>query len=161
MTSTDTARTGPRACFIAAGLKVLGERWALLALREMSLGVHRFDQIALNTGASRDILTSRLRTLEDHGVIERVQYSDRPPRHEYHLTKSGAEVAPILVSLAAWSSTWMRDETPRASYRHSCGADLEPVLTCAGCGEEFKPGSLMLGPLVSAAAATPADQKSP
>lgn len=158
MTSTETAKTGPRACFIAAGLEVLGERWALLALREMSLGVHRFDQIALNTGASRDILTSRLRTLEDHGVIERVQYSDRPPRHEYHLTKSGAEVAPILVSLAAWSSTWMRDETPRASYRHSCGADLEPVLTCAGCGEEFRPGSLLLGPLVSAADATPTDQ---
>jgi len=126
MTPTDTARDAPRACFIAAGLEVLGERWALLALREMSLGVHRFDQIARNTGASRDILTGRLRTLESHGVIERVQYSERPPRYEYHLTTSGAEVAPILISLAAWSSTWMRDETPRASYRHSCGADLQP-----------------------------------
>ncbi|MEV7661919.1 helix-turn-helix domain-containing protein [Paenarthrobacter sp. NPDC089316] len=154
MTPINTARVGPRACFIAAGLEVLGERWALLALREMSLGVHRFDQIALNTGASRDILTSRLRTLEDHAVIERVQYSERPPRHEYHLTTSGAEVAPILISLAAWSSTWMRDKTPRASYRHNCGADLEPVLTCAACGEEFKQGSLMLGPLVSAADST-------
>src|SRR5690348_12949477 len=56
MTSADTAGAAPRACFIAAGLEVLGERWALLALREMSLGVHRFDQIARNTGASRDIL---------------------------------------------------------------------------------------------------------
>jgi DNA-binding HxlR family transcriptional regulator len=82
----DTAADAPRACFIAAGLDVLGERWALLALREMSLGVHRFDQIARNTGASRDILTGRLRTLESRGVIERVQYSERPARYEYHLT---------------------------------------------------------------------------
>jgi DNA-binding HxlR family transcriptional regulator len=152
MTPTDTPRDAPRACFIAAGLEVLGERWALLALREMS-------QIARNTGASRDILTSRLRTLEGHGVIERVQYSEHPPRHEYHLTISGAEIAPILISLAAWSSTWMRDETPRASYRHSCGADLNPVLTCAECGEEFRPGSLMLGPLVSTADAIPVDEQ--
>jgi len=159
MTPTDTARDAPRACFIAAGLEVLGERWALLALREMSLGVHRFDQIARNTGASRDILTSRLRTLESHGVIKRVQYSTHPPRHEYHLTTSGAEIAPILISLAAWSSTWMRDETPRTSYRHSCGADLNPVLICAECGEEFRRGSLMLGPLVSTADAIPVDQQ--
>lgn len=153
---TDKAVDAPRACFIAAGLEVLGERWALLALREMSLGVHRFDQIARNTGASRDILTGRLRTLESQGVIERVQYSERPPRYEYHLTTSGAEVAPILISLAAWSSAWMRDETPRASYRHSCGEDLKPVVSCAECGEEFTPGSLMLGPLVSAAGTVPA-----
>ena len=159
MTPTNTSRDAPRACFIATGLEVLGERWALLALREMSLGVHRFDEIARNTGASRDTLTNRLRTLENHGVIERVQYSERPPRHEYHLTTSGTEVAPILISLAAWSSTWMRDETPRASYRHTCGADLKPVLTCAACGEEFKPGSLMLGPLVSAADVDPAGQQ--
>lgn len=153
--STDAAADAPRACFIAAGLDVLGERWALLALREMSLGVHRFDQIARNTGASRDILTGRLRTLENRGVIERVQYSERPARYEYHLTTSGAEVAPILISLAAWSSTWMRDETPRASYKHSCGADLKPLVSCAECGEEFKPGSLMLGPLVSTAGTDP------
>ena len=149
--SADQAADGPRACFIAAGHEVLGERWALLALREMSLGVHRFDQIARNTGASRDILVGRLRTLESHGVIERVQYSERPPRYEYHLTTSGAEVAPILISLAAWSSTWMRDETPRASCRHSCGADLKPEVSCAECGDEFTPGSLRFGPLVSAA----------
>jgi len=156
---TEKSVDAPRACFIAAGLDVLGERWALLALREMSLGVHRFDQIARNTGASRDILTGRLRTLESHGVIERVQYSERPPRYEYHLTTSGAEVAPILISLAAWSSTWMRDETPRASYRHSCGADLKPVVLCAECGEEFTPGSLMLGPLVSTAGTDPASDQ--
>ena len=53
----------------------------------------------------------------------------------------------------------MRDEIPRASYRHSCGADLKPVLTCAECGEEFRLGSLMLGPLVSTADAIPVDKQ--
>ena len=55
----------------------------------------------------------------------------------------------------------MRDETPRASFRHSCGADLKPVLTCAACGEEFKQGSLMHGPPVSAADPIPVEQSKP
>ena len=54
----------PRPCTAAAALSVLGEKWSLLAIRELAFNVHRFDAIAKNTGAPRDILTSRLRRLE-------------------------------------------------------------------------------------------------
>src|SRR2546428_12624849 len=60
-------------CSLAAALDVLGERWSLLAVREIGYGVHRFARIAGYTGASRDILADRLRKLEAAGVIERLR----------------------------------------------------------------------------------------
>ncbi|MDX6454466.1 MAG: hypothetical protein QOD48_573, partial [Gaiellaceae bacterium] len=96
----------PRACSIAAAMTVLGEKWSLLVVRELALGVHRFDEIQRNTGAPRDILANRLRKLEDEGVLERRQYQERPVRHGYHLTASGNELRPILLALSQWGERW-------------------------------------------------------
>ena len=83
----------PCHCSIAGALEVIGEKWSLLVVRELFLGVRRFSDIAVNTGAPRDILTTRLRRLEDVGVVERSEYSDRPPRYEYRLTR-GCDLLP-------------------------------------------------------------------
>ena len=77
---------------MATALEVIGEKWSLLVVRELALGVHRFDRIARNTGAPRDILTARLRRLEAAGVLEKRRYQERPERFEYHLTAAGAPV---------------------------------------------------------------------
>lgn len=99
--------TSPRVCPIASALQILGERWTLLVIREMNHGVHRFQEIARYTGASHDILADRLRKLERYGVIERRQYSEHPPRYEYHLTRdAGEELGPILQALAQWGRRW-------------------------------------------------------
>ena len=89
-----TKRPAPRVCSIARSLDVVGEKWSLLALREVFLGVRRCDQIDARTGAPRDVLTARLRTLVEAGVLEPVQYSERPPRSEYHLTQAGRDLQP-------------------------------------------------------------------
>ena len=109
-----------RPCSLAAALDVLGERWSLLALREIGYGVHRFARIAGYTGASRDILADRLRKLEAAGVIERQQYSEHPPRHEYHFTEAGRELFPVMLALSQWGDRWAVD-TPALTHRHSCG----------------------------------------
>ena len=97
----------PRACPITSSLRILGERGTLLAIREISYGVHRFQQIARFTGVSPDVLADRLRKLEAAGVIERRQYSERPPRYEYHLTHdAGEELRPVLRALAEWGTKW-------------------------------------------------------
>jgi DNA-binding HxlR family transcriptional regulator len=124
----------PRSCSIASALTFLGEKWALLVVRELALGVHRFDEIQRYTGAPRDILTSRLRRLEDAGVLERRQYSERPARFGYHLTPAGKELRPILLSLAAWGEKWT-DELQAYQWVHECGAPLELEHTCKACGE--------------------------
>ncbi|MFE4171680.1 winged helix-turn-helix transcriptional regulator [Streptomyces sp. NPDC056909] len=89
-------------CSIADALDVVGERWTLLVLRELGFGVHRFNDIQANTGAPRETLVLRLRKLEDAGLIERRQYSERPPRDEYLLTAAGQDLSPVLRSLRQW-----------------------------------------------------------
>jgi DNA-binding HxlR family transcriptional regulator len=125
----------PRNCSIAASLAVIGEKWSLLVIRELAFGVHRFDAIARNTGAPRDILTSRLRRLEAAGVLEKRPYQERPRRFEYRLTQAGDELRPVLLSLAQWGDRWAVDE-PTTVFTHSCGAELELVHTCRACGGE-------------------------
>jgi DNA-binding HxlR family transcriptional regulator len=85
----------PRICSIADALDVVGERWSLLVLRELSFGVHRFQDIQVNTGAPRE-------TLAQTGIIERRRYSDHPPRDEYLLTAAGRDLTPVLTALREW-----------------------------------------------------------
>jgi DNA-binding HxlR family transcriptional regulator len=100
---TEPARfTGPRDCAIADALELVGERWSLLVLRELALGVHRFNEIRQNTGAPRETLAARLHKLEEAGIIDRRPYSERPPRDEYVLTDAGRALVPVLRSLRKW-----------------------------------------------------------
>jgi len=142
----------PRPCTIAAALSVLGEKWSLLVVRELALDVHRFDEIARNTGAPRDILTSRLRRLEAEGVLEKRLYQQHPPRYEYHLTRAGDELRPILLSLAQWGERWT-SQVPSTQWVHACGHEVDVVHTCEACGGEVT--GLDLRPKRVAASALP------
>jgi DNA-binding HxlR family transcriptional regulator len=133
---TETAEAvGPRACSIARTLELIGERWAILTLREVFLGVRRFDAIQRNTGAPRDILSARLRKLISAGILERRQYQERPARFEYRLTGAGRELLPVLLTLMDWGDRHLTDGEAPLTYRHRCGADFKPVLVCQACGE--------------------------
>jgi DNA-binding HxlR family transcriptional regulator len=91
-----------RPCPIAVSLEVVGERWALLVIREIVMGSKRFSEIVRGTGAPRDRIAARLRVLEEAGVIERRAYQDNPVRYEYDLTDSGIALVPVLDALLAW-----------------------------------------------------------
>ena len=121
-----------RACSIAGALEVVGDRWALLVVREVSLGNHRFTDIAAGTGAPRDRLTARLNDLVEVGVLERRPYSTSPPRSGYHLTRSGWELLPVLQSLLQWGDRWVA-ETPPVELHHD-GHRAELAWTCRTCG---------------------------
>ncbi|MCY7344569.1 MAG: helix-turn-helix transcriptional regulator [Pseudonocardia sp.] len=132
-----TAHASPRECSIARSLTVLGERWSLLVLRELVFGTHRFDGIAQATGAPRDLLTKRLRTLEGAGLIERRRYSERPPRFEYLLTDHGRDAGEVLLTLMTFGDRHMSDAPP-VSWHHGTADDqheLDPVLMCRHCGQ--------------------------
>ena len=134
--------TGPRECSIARSLSVLGERWSLLVLRELIFGTHRFDGIAQATGAPRDVLTKRLRTLEHAGLVERRRYSERPPRFEYLLTDQGRDAGEVLLTLMTFGDRHMSDDPP-VRWHHGAGDDdheLDPVLVCRRCGKSATAG---------------------
>jgi DNA-binding HxlR family transcriptional regulator len=132
---------GVRPCSIAAALEIVGERWTLPVIREIGYGVHRFARIAAYTGASRDMLADRLRKLEAAGLVARRQYSEHPPRFEYHLSEAGRELFPVLVALREWGDKWAVHE-PAVTVLHDCGHPLNVSLTCQHCGAQATPESI-------------------
>jgi len=141
---TPASRTPtPRECAIAAALDVIGEKWSLLVVRELFLGVRRFNDIACNTGAPRDVLTARLRRLEELGVVERRQYDDKPVRYEYRLTPAGKDLRPVIWALMDWGNKHVMDEPLPSVWEHSCGEIFEPRTHCAACGDPVEPRTLV------------------
>ena len=126
----------PRACSIARTLDLVGEKWALLAIREVFLGNRRFDEMIRRTGAPRDTLSARLRTLTAAGILERRPYSAHPARYEYRLTAAGRDLYPVIVSLMRWGDQHLAGgDGPPLVLEHRCGHRLVPQLVCEACGE--------------------------
>jgi DNA-binding HxlR family transcriptional regulator len=133
---------GVRPCAIADGLDLLGERWALLVIREIFWGNHRFGEIQEKTGAPRDILSARLKRLCEEGLIERRRYSERPPRDEYHLTESGRAVQPLLLAIQDWALRYRprskKEPAPASMHHHDHDVDPEARVFCRVCGERIE-----------------------
>jgi DNA-binding HxlR family transcriptional regulator len=135
----------PRPCSIARTLEIVGEKWALLAIREVFLGNRRFDEIVRRTGAPRDTLTARLRSLVSAGILDRRQYSEHPARYEYRLTPAGLDLYPVILSLMRWGDEHLAGlEGPPLLIEHRCGHRLVAELTCTACGEPVKPADARL-----------------
>jgi hypothetical protein len=88
------------------------------------------------TGAPRDTMTARLKTLVATGILERRPVSEHPPRFEYRLTKAGLDLYPVIVSLMQWGDRYLANgDAPPMVLTHSCGHALGAVTTCSSCGE--------------------------
>jgi DNA-binding HxlR family transcriptional regulator len=124
-------------CSVARALGVVGDRWTLLVIRDLFLGLRRFDRLQQSLGVTRHLLVERLEKLVEEGVVERVRYQEKPTRHEYRLTEKGIELYPVLLALVQWGDRWEADAAgPPVLYRHkSCGAVAMPTLHCPECGE--------------------------
>jgi DNA-binding HxlR family transcriptional regulator len=141
----------PRPCSIARTLDVVGEKWALLAIREVFLGDRRFDEMVRRTGAPRDTLAARLRTLVAAGILERRRYSEHPARFEYYLTDAGRDLYPVIITLMRWGDQYLAGQGgPPLLLRHRCGHQLTAQVVCQACGEPLRPSDT--APVIPAAA---------
>lgn len=131
-------------CSIARSLETIGEWWTPLIVREVFFGRRRFDEIQGDLGISRNILTDRLTTLVEDGVLEKRNIAQTGTRWEYHLTDKGRDLFPVLVALMQWGDTWAADDKgPPVLFEHrGCGHDADPVYTCGHCGERLTSDSL-------------------
>lgn len=93
-------------CSIAGALELIGDRWALLVIRDLSLGLRRYDDLRASTGIPAATLAARLKHLEAGGIVERVQYQERPPRDQYRLTAKGRDLWKVSVALREWGDRW-------------------------------------------------------
>ena len=96
-------------CAIARSMAVLGERWTFVILRSAFTGARRFEDYQSSTGIARNILTDRLKTLVEHGILERRPYAEHPGRtlYEYRLTEKGVALWPTLVALMKWGDRYV------------------------------------------------------
>ena len=141
-------RFGEMACSIARTMEVAGEPWSPLILRDVWIGVSRFDDLQRDLGISRKVLAERLRWLVAQGVLEQRAYSERPPRHDYVLTRKGQELCDVLLAITAWGDRWTAGAAgPTALLRHrSCGELTRAELRCARCGEPLHARDVEVAP---------------
>lgn len=123
-------------CSISRTLEVIGEKWSLLVLREAFNGVRRFAEIRAHLGASEAIISARLSTLTDKGLLIASSYKEpgQRTRHEYRLTQKGLDLYPIIISLLQWGDKHEADPSgPPILVKHrDCGEPVSTVVRCAG-----------------------------
>jgi DNA-binding HxlR family transcriptional regulator len=136
------------ACSIARTLDAAGEWWSPLILRDVHLGITRFDELRRDLGISRKVLSERLDRLVAAGVLERRAYSEHPPRHEYLLTPKGRELVDVLLAMVAWGDRWAAgDDGPPVLLRHQvCGELTHAEIRCASCGGRLHADAVRIEP---------------
>lgn len=123
-------------CSLARGLDLIGDWWSPLIVRDLFLGVARFDDLVEDLGISRNLLTRRLNALVGSGIVKRHAYRRRPTRYEYRLTAAGRDLVPAILALTAWGDRWARPKegSPMLFVHTVCGHRFQPQVTCSACG---------------------------
>lgn len=120
---------------MARTLELIGERWTLLIIRDALLhGITRYDDFLARLGAPTTTLARRLSQLVDAGILRREQYTEHPPRFEYHLTARGRDLVVVLAALRAWGDRHLASDGPPLSHVHTgCGGTVVADLACDQC----------------------------
>ena len=123
-----------QSCPVAKTLEVIGDRWTILVVRDLLRGTQRFqDLLGSLPGIAPNILSARLKLMEEHGLIRRTLYSDHPPRAEYALTDRGRELGMVVGALAAWGGRHVHRETQLVHA--GCGHPVSVGYYCPDCKE--------------------------
>jgi DNA-binding HxlR family transcriptional regulator len=115
-----------------AALAQVGDRWSLRLIDALLSGPRRFNELQHDVdGIATNVLSQRLKNLEQTGVIVARPYSRRPPRYTYELTGSGRELGGALMLLTGWGAR--HSEGADVPHHQACGTSLEPRWFCPTC----------------------------
>ena len=124
-------RYGQR-CPVAKSLELLGERWTLLLIRDLLSGSRRFQDLQTSlAGIAPNVLSERLKILEEHGIVAREFYSEHPQRAAYALTPRGRDLGMVVGALAVWGARHVHKNV--ALVHDECDAALELKYYCPKC----------------------------
>ena len=123
------SKTAPDAagatCPVLATAQIVSGKWTLLMLRDLGEGPRRFSELQRSLcGISPRTLSTRLRALEEEGIVQRREFAEMPPRVEYRLTAKGAALAPIVQAMREYGTRWLAEDCAAATGR--------PVLEAVG-----------------------------
>ena len=131
-------------CYLARALEVVGERWTLLIVRDCFYGVRRFSDLRVHLDISRAVLSDRLETLVDAGVLTR---SSRRGHPEYVLTEAGTALWPAVFALSKWGERYTSGDHPARVFSHAaCGTDVDELGQCPTCAVVPGPQDLEVRP---------------
>src|SRR2546430_320528 len=133
-----------QACPVAKSLEVVGDRWTLLLVRDLLSGPRRFADFARSlTGIAPNILSDRLKLLEERGLVARRFYSAHPPRAEYELTDRGRELGVVVGALASWGTRHVHRSS--ALVHDACGHPVEMKYFCRHCATRVGGRTVRIG----------------
>jgi DNA-binding HxlR family transcriptional regulator len=133
-------------CGLARALELVGERWTLLILRDLLFGVRRFSDLQARLDIPRAVLSARLNSLVENGLVERRPYSSG--RDELHPTAKAEELWPALHALMSWGDRHAPAlGGPRRLFSHAdCGTELAPTGRCPACERDPGPAEVVTRP---------------
>jgi len=111
-------KTEVDSCPIAATVAILGDRWSVLIMRDLLLGLRRFDELVKSLGIATNILTDRLNRLTDEGLIARQAYQKSPTRFEYLPTPAGEDFRRVIMSIGEWGKAWRMTPQGRTPFQY-------------------------------------------
>ena len=129
-------------CPIARSLTFAGDAWSLLILRDAHAGLTRFDQFRKSLGIAPTMLTRRLATLIEKGLLEKWRYSERPPREEYLLTAAGRDFLPVLFMIGAWGRQYRGGGNLVRFFDAENGTEIKAVAVDEVTGAKIVPSLL-------------------
>lgn len=136
-------------CTVGRAMEILGEKWTMVVLREIFVGIRRFEDMRVRTSIPRQVLTNRLAMLVEHGILRRQPYQEPGARirDEYRLTEQGLDLYPVLVAVREWGDRYLVDpDGPPVVARHrDCGELVHTVLRCEA-GHEVEPRGVQTVP---------------
>ncbi len=134
-------------CSVARAVDLLGDAWMVLILRDAFYGVRRFEDFQSNLGIGRNVLTQRLSSLVEAGMLQRVPYQDRPVRHEYRLTDKGRGLFDIVLALVRYGDDWLAPDGPPVVLRdRETGARVDPIVVDRHTGQPIDPRAITVEP---------------
>jgi len=133
-------------CAVAGTIDIIGDRWTLLIMRDVFMGVRRFDDFQSDLQISRNVLTDRLQRLVAEGVLKMIPYQDNPPRHEYRLTDKGRDLLDLLLAVWRFGDKWTHADAERRLIHEDCGQVTHMIPACAHCGSELTTRNLRVEP---------------
>lgn len=98
---------GAHNCSLARTVDIIGDKWALMILRNAFYGMRTFSAFQIDLGVAKSVLADRLKRLVDGRILEKVQSREGVERHEYRLTAAGGDLFPIVIGLVQWGDRWV------------------------------------------------------
>jgi DNA-binding HxlR family transcriptional regulator len=134
-------------CSVADVMGALVDRWGVLIMRDLLLGLSRYDDLRRSTGITNATLSDRLKALERNGLIERRLYQTRPARHEYLPTERGRELSLLMQAMIQVGDKWSgSSDVPLRFVDAKSGHGLKLALVDSETGEPVHPAAIRVVP---------------